>query len=258
MRIERVDLDVSSRAPGGGVAAYVLGDDDGILVDPGGDSDRLREAVATVGISHVVVTHHHPDHVGGVAAYADEATVWARRGRERAFERASGVSPDRTVRPGETIETTTGEVEVVDTPGHAPEHVALRIDDSFVSGDLAVAEGSVVVGAPDGDVRAYLSSLRRLYARDPDRLYPGHGPVIDDPRATLRRLIEHRLEREGRVFGAVAAGNETVDAITEAAYEKDISGVVDLARATVRAHLEKLAVEGAIRWTGERATLERP
>jgi len=253
MRIERVDLDVSSRAPGGGVAAYVLGDDDGILVDPGGDSDRLREVVATAEISHVLATHHHPDHVGGIAAYADDVTVWARRGRERAFERASGVSPDRTFRPGETIETTTGGVEVVDTPGHAPEHVALHVDDSFVSGDLAAAEGSVVVGAPEGDMRAYLSSLRRLYARDPDRLYPGHGPVIDEPRATLRRLIEHRLDRERRILAAVEAGNETVEAITEAAYEKDIAGVADLARATVRAHLEKLAVENAIQWAGERA-----
>jgi len=39
----------------------------------------------------------------------------------------------------------------------------------------------------------------------------------------------------------------------DAAYEKDVSDVRDLARATVRAHLEKLAVEGHVRWDGERA-----
>ncbi|QCC50433.1 MBL fold metallo-hydrolase [Halapricum salinum] len=253
MRIERVDLDISSRAPGGGVAAYVCGDDDVILVDPGGDSDRLREVVAEAGVAHVLATHHHPDHVGGIAAYADEATVWARRGRESEFERASGVSPDRTFTPATTIQTSGGTVEIVDTPGHAPEHVALRVGESFVTGDLAVAEGSVVVGAPEGDMRTYLSSLRRLHARDPARLYPGHGTVIEAPRAVLGRLIAHRLDREDRVLAAVDAGTETLEAITDAAYEKDVSGVADLARATVAAHLEKLAVEGAIRWNGQRA-----
>lgn len=253
MRIERVDLSVSSRAPGGGVAAYVLGDDDGILVDPGGDSDQLQQAVDDAGIAHVLATHHHPDHVGGIADYADEATVWARRGRTDDFERASGVTPDRTFTAGTTLETSTGAVEIVDTPGHAPEHVALQVGDAFVTGDLAVAEGSVVVGAPDGDLRAYLTSLRRLYARAPDRLYPGHGPVIEDPRLTLERLLAHRLRRERRVFAAVVDGNESVETITDAAYEKDLSGVVDLAQATVRAHLAKLAVEGHIEWDGDRA-----
>ena len=253
MRIERVGLEVSSRAPGGGVAAYVLGGNDGVLVDPGTDSDRLREVVAEGGVAHVLATHHHPDHVGGIEAFADAATVWARRGRERDFERATGVSPDRTFIPGTTIQTSSGTVEIVDTPGHAPEHVALQVGGSFVTGDLAVAEGSVVVGAPEGDMRAYLSSLRRLHARDPDRLYPGHGPVIDDSRAVLGRLIEHRLDRERRVLAAVETGSTTVSEITDAAYEKDVSAVVDLARATVAAHLEKLEVEGAIQWDGERA-----
>ncbi|MFB6188775.1 MAG: MBL fold metallo-hydrolase [Halapricum sp.] len=252
MRLERVDLDVSSHAPGGGVAAYVLGTDDAILLDPGTDSDDLGAVVEQTGVEHVLATHHHPDHVGGIAAYADEATVWARRGREVDFERASGVVPDRTFGPGTTIETTTGAVEIVDTPGHAPEHVALAMDDALLTGDLAVAEGSIVVGAPEGDVRAYLSSLRRLYARDPDKLYPAHGPVIDDPRTTLERLLRHRLDRERRIREAVRSGANTPDEILDVAYEKDLRGVRDLARATVIAHLEKLTVEGTVAWDGQR------
>jgi glyoxylase-like metal-dependent hydrolase (beta-lactamase superfamily II) len=142
----------------------------------------------------------------------------------------------------------------VDTPGHAPEHVAFGTGDGYVTGDLLVAEGSVVVGAPAGDMRAYLTSLRRLHARDPDRCYPAHGPVIEDPRGTCRRLIDHRRRRERRVRQAVNDGARTADEVLEAAYEKDVSAVRELARATVVAHLEKLACEGAIRWDGERAT----
>jgi glyoxylase-like metal-dependent hydrolase (beta-lactamase superfamily II) len=85
------------------------------------------------------------------------------------------------------------------------------------------------------------------------RLYPGHGPVIDDPDATLDRLLYHRLERDASVRRAVLAGAETPDEIVDAAYEKDVSGVRELARMTVRAHLRKLAVEGDVAWDGERA-----
>ena len=48
-------------------------------------------------------------------------------------------------------------------------------------------------------------------------------------------------------------GARDVADIVEAAYEKDLTGVRDLAAATVRAHLEKLAVEGHVRWNGDRA-----
>jgi glyoxylase-like metal-dependent hydrolase (beta-lactamase superfamily II) len=197
--------------------------------------------------------------VGAVAHYADahNATVWCRVGRQDAFEEAAGVEPDRTFADGTVVETGAGPVTVVDTPGHAPEHVGFRFSGDtgieYLVGDLAVAAGSVVVGHPEGDVRTYLSSLRRLWARDPARLHPAHGPTIEDPRATCVRLIEHRREREAKVLEAIAAGAETIAEITDAAYEKDLSGVRDLAEVTVRAHVEKLRIERHIRWDGERA-----
>jgi len=154
--------------------------------------------------------------------------------------------------PGSTIPAAGG-ISVRDTPGHAPEHVAFDPGGVLVTGDLVVAEGSVVVGAPEGDMRAYLSSLRRVYALDPRLLLPAHGPVIETPRAACGRLIEHRLDREQRVRKAVLEGHLRPDAIVDAVYEKDVSDVYDLARATVVAHLEKLAVEGRVRWDGEQA-----
>jgi glyoxylase-like metal-dependent hydrolase (beta-lactamase superfamily II) len=105
-----------------------------------------------------------------------------------------------------------------------------------------------------GDLRAYLTSLRRIHARCPARLLPGHGPVIEEPRAVCERLLSHRLDRERRVADAVEAGARTPDDVLAAAYDKDLTGVRDLARATVVAHLEKLAVEGRVQWDGERAS----
>lgn len=253
MAPERVSIPIETAASGGETNAYILGTERALLVDPAAETAALDDALGGRTVENVLVTHTHPDHVGGVAAYAENATVWARAGYETRFERATGVSPDRTFRAGTVIETDGGEVCVLTTPGHAPDHITLAVDGGMLVGDLAVAAGSVVVGADEGDVRAYLTSLRRLHARNPDRLYPGHGPVIEEPRKVLERLISHRLRREKRVLSAVRDGARTLDAVTDAAYEKDVSDVRWLAEDTVEAHLEKLAVEDKIEWDGERA-----
>lgn len=259
--IRRFSVPVETRAPTGATNAYLVGDERSLLVDPAGRTEALDEAVRDGSVEHVAVTHTHPDHVGAVADYAAEtdATVWARRGREARFEAAAGVEPDRTFAEGDRISPSGGEsgaVRVLDVPGHASDHVAFETDAGILAGDLVVAEGSVVVGAPEGDVRAYLVALRRLYARDPKRLFPGHGPVVDDPRATCERLIRHRLDRERRVLDAIRAGASDVDAVLDAAYEKDLTGVRDLARATVAAHVEKLAAERRVRYDRETGRVE--
>ncbi|ADB60193.1 beta-lactamase domain protein [Haloterrigena turkmenica DSM 5511] len=257
MDVTRCAVPVATRAPTGETNAYLLGEDPAVLVDPAARSDDLDDLVSDRGVDHVLVTHTHPDHVGAVAAYADEtdATVWARYGRTDRFRDATGCEPDRTLAPGTTIPLGDDRVRVLDAPGHAPDHVALEAGRGgpICCGDCAVREGSVVVGAPEGDMRAYVTTLRRLWAMDPPSLYPGHGPAIDAPRETLERLLTHRQRRERTVLAAVEGGADTLEEILEAAYEKDLSGVRDLARTTVRAHLEKLAVERRLEWDGERA-----
>ncbi|MFP8889272.1 MBL fold metallo-hydrolase [Natrialbaceae archaeon A-CW2] len=265
--VTRVPLSVPAAVPTGRTNAYIIGIDPVVLVDPATPDQDLEDALSNRTVEHICVTHCHPDHVGGVATYAErfDATVWARAGRERSFTEATGVEPDQTFVPGETIPLENGTLECIDAPGHTTGHVAFGLRESVDSsdeppaailvGDCAIADGSVAVTAPEGDMRAYLSTLRRLRTHDAQRLYPGHGPTIEAPQEVLERLLAHRLERERRVLVAVAGGASSPEAIVDVAYEKDVSHVFDLARATVVAHLEKLAVEGALTWDGTRATV---
>jgi glyoxylase-like metal-dependent hydrolase (beta-lactamase superfamily II) len=240
-------------APGGSVNAYLVVEEHTVLVDAPERHPDLDALLNEHGLDAVVATHHHPDHAAGIGTYARDydATAYCRTGRATAFADATGIEPDETFRAGSHVADT---LTVLDTPGHVPEHVAFRCADGLVTGDLAVADGSVAVTAPEGDLRAYLASLRRVRALAPDRLFPGHGPVIDDPRATCTRLLRHRLDRERRVLAAVEAGARTLDEVTEAAYEKDVSTVWAMAVDTVEAHVEKLAVEGRVARDGERVT----
>ena len=248
---ERYAVPVDTRAPQGETNAYVLGSPERLLVDPAGRTSALDDAASDV--DHVAVTHAHPDHVGSVAEYAGEAnaTVWAHAAFADRFERATSVRADRLFRPGDELGETG--VVVLDTPGHAPDHVAFVEGSEAVTGDLVFADGSVFVGAADGDMRAYLASLRSVLARDFDRLHPGHGPVVESPRERLTALYDHRRDREQRVLAAVESGALTVEAVLDAAYDKDLTGVRDLAAQTVRAHLDKLAVEGRVEWDGAQA-----
>lgn len=251
MEITRVPIPVETRSPAGRTNAYLVGQSDPLLVDPAGRSERLAEALDERPPSHVAVTHTHRDHIGAVTEYADRfgATVWAADGFEDRFGEATGRTPDRTFGDGDRV----GPAIAIHTPGHAVDHVVFEVGEQSLVGDLVVAEGSVFVGGQGGNLREYLESLETLRQRGYERLHPAHGPVITDPSATFKRHIDHRAERERRVKEAVDAGAETVPDIVEAAYDKDLTGVRDLAALAVRAHLEKLAEDGHVDWNGDRA-----
>lgn len=246
MNIDRFTVSTPTSAPSGATNAYLVGD---VLIDPAAHTDTLSDAAERA--AHVTVTHTHPDHVGAIAEYADSRTVWALSGHEDRFEDATGITPDETFSDGDML----AGLEVLETPGHSPDHVAFSTERAVICGDLVMAENSVFVGGEGSDMAAYLGSLERVRDLDLETLYPGHGEPITRPRKRVDWLINHRLERERRIKNAVEDGNQEVETIRHAAYETDLSGVEELATQTVEAHLEKLASDGEIQWDGERARI---
>ena len=215
-----------------GTNTYLLTGRVPALVDAGvGDTahlDAIASALAGQSLARVLVTHGHPDHAGGLPAIADR---WPSARVIRFADRAD------VVEAGDT------RLRVVQTPGHAPDHLCFFDEDSgdLYCGDLIRAGGSIVIPASKGgNLRQYLDSLARARELSPRRLLPGHGPVIDDPASAIDEYLRHRAQREDEVIAALSAGLMTPEQIVAQVYGALPSPLAAAAADSVLAHLVKL------------------
>jgi len=240
--------------PGGGEA---------VLVDPGTpfeeEAARLEaalEAAAERGLrlTAVLLTHHHPDHVGAAARVAERFRVPVAAHQATAERVASrGVRVTRLLEDGERIELAGAGIgmtlRALHTPGHAPGHLAFLEEGglgSALAGDLLSAISTIVIDPPEGDMDEYLASLERLRAAGARTLFPGHGPAIIQPDAALRELVEHRLRREARVLEAWRSGVRRPAEMLPTVYDDAPREAWPLAERQILAHLRRLARAGEI------------
>jgi glyoxylase-like metal-dependent hydrolase (beta-lactamase superfamily II) len=102
----------------------------------------------------------------------------------------------------------------------------------------------VVINPPDGDMQAYLDSLRALLELQIEWLAPGHGFLIDRPHDVVRRTIAHRLQREAKVVAALASlGEAPLDALVPVVYQEVPMALHAMAARSLRAHLLKLQAD---------------
>jgi glyoxylase-like metal-dependent hydrolase (beta-lactamase superfamily II) len=227
-------------APGSGQA---------VLVDPGPDDPAhlaaVEEALAArdARCVAVLVTHHHGDH-------AEAALPWgARFEAPVAAARRDVAGPaGRLLAAGERLRLAGTTIDAVPTPGHTGDHLAFRLESGAVLvGDHVLGRGTSVVTHPEGDVVAYLESLRRVHELGPSALYCGHGPELtEDPGAVLEYYLAHRAYREAQILGALAEGAGSVDQLVAAIYADYPPEVWPAAAQSTRATLVKLAVEGRV------------
>lgn len=249
-----------------GTNTYLVGESDLAVIDPGPMAQAHLDAIlAAVGpgqrISHIVVTHTHNDHsplarpladrtgapvlafgdaaAGRSAVMADLVALGMTGGGEGID---TGFAPDRVLADGDRIEAGDWALDVIHTPGHIGNHIALAWGDICFVGDHVMGWASSLVSPPDGDLTDFMASCRRLRARDWSVFHSGHGAPITDPAGRLDWLIGHRLSRERSILDRLGDGPATTEQLTRRIYTDTPAPLLPAAARNVFAHLVDLTV----------------
>ena len=260
--IRRLVAPNPSMMTGPGTNTYLFGVEEIAVLDPGPIISRHLEAIQRIAdapIRWILVTHTHPDHSPAASVLAKEtgAELIGIPAPVGAHQDES-VQPDRVLADGDELVSDAFTIRAVHTPGHASNHVCFHHEasDWVFTGDHVIDGSTVVINPPDGNMKQYIESLRRLRSMGCAALAPGHGELIHDPERATDWIIEHRLEREARVVAALKANPDiTTRELVPHVYKDVDKKLYGLAERSLLAHLIKLEEDGLSILANDRWTL---
>ena len=257
----RVRAENPSPMTGSGTNTYVLhGPEGAVVIDPGpalpAHLAAVLAALRGAAVRAILVTHPHLDHSGLVAELkaVTGAQVYgfggAQAGRSAVMQRLAaaglsgggegvdaGFAPDVRVEDGAVLALAGLQIEAVHTPGHMGGHLCFALGPDLFSGDHVMGWASTLISPPDGDMRAYMTSLQRLALRQWRQFWPGHGEVISDPATRLTELTAHRRAREAAICAALKRGPAHPAELAAQLYTDTPSALLPAAARNILAHL---------------------
>lgn len=258
-----------------GTNTYLLGETDIAVIDPGPASDAHLEAILAAlqpgqRISHIIVTHSHTDHSplarplsrrtgAPVLAYggptAGRSAVMQRLANGGLAGGGEGIdatfAPDVELADGETIAADGWTLEVLHTPGHLGNHIALGWGRACFTADLVMGWASSLVSPPDGDLTDFMASCARLRQGPWQVFHAGHGAPVHAPAERLDWLIAHRRTREAAILDHLGKGAAEAKELARAIYTDTPPALLPAAERNVFAHLVDLHGKSHVEAEGE-------
>jgi glyoxylase-like metal-dependent hydrolase (beta-lactamase superfamily II) len=257
------------------------------VVDPGPEDPIHTDAILRAldpgeHVSHIFVTHHHIDHVGGVPdlqvrtgarSYgfgwaaptqekksesfrfgdpeADAADPLSSKAEDEREKDNGPFQPDVVLRHGDVVTIGDGTLEALHTPGHASDHLcyAFAQEQLLLTGDHVMGWSTSVIPPPDGDLNAYVASLELLLDRDDTWYLPTHGPAVTRPRTLVKALLAHRRDRSQQILDALLDGPHSVVEIVPRIYGNISKQLWHGAAASLWAHVLALVDAGEVAQT---------
>ncbi|HEV2594828.1 MAG TPA: MBL fold metallo-hydrolase [Sphingomicrobium sp.] len=242
-----------------GTQTYLVGSREVAVIDPGPDVpehlEALEIAIGQRPLVAIMCTHTHLDHSPasrwlkkrtGAPIIGCAPLVLETLGPRADASFDTDYAPDRVLGDGEAIEVSGAAVTAVATPGHTSNHLCFSYQDSLFSGDHVMGWSTTVVFPPDGDMAAYMASLRKLRQRDERVYYPAHGPPVTNPDRYLRHLAAHRMQREKQILRLLEERARDVPDIVANAYRGLDPRLTTAAGGSVLAHLLDLQRRGLV------------
>ena len=207
----------------------------------------------------ILLTHVHRDHIGGVADVL---------GRFGARNVAKHLDPEgdaeyafalTALDDGAIVHTEGATLRAILTPGHARDHLCFYLEEeqALFTGDVILGAGTTVIPVQGGDMGLYLASRERLLELPLQRIYPGHGPLIENGRAKIGEYLEHRRGRERAILSGIREGTASVEDLVARIYRETPSVLHPAAAQSVLSHLLKLEREQRARRTLDAGGTER-
>lgn len=168
---------------------------EGVIVDPGGDADKILSAVDKLGITvkAIFITHGHSDHImalnevrkaTGAPVYisSEDADMLTRAERNLSIYITNGLecaAAEKFFQDGDVVEAAGMMFKVYATPGHTKGGVCLQLEDTVFCGDTVFCESIGRTDLPGGSYKEILQSIKNkiLVLDDETKLLPGHGPA---------------------------------------------------------------------------------
>ena len=204
-------------------------------------------------LAAILLTHHHHDHIGAVNVVSQRYQLPVRAHPETYTRIPPGFLVGEPLRDGETIPLGQAPdggdgwlLEAIHTPGHAVDHFCF-IDNRYhaaIVGDMLSTVSTIVIDPPEGDMRTYIESLRKLERRPLKALFPAHGPPHSDGGALIREYLKHRQEREQQLVRALTDTPQDLSALVAQVYCDTPRQAHALASRSLLAGLIKLREDG--------------
>lgn len=260
--IRRVVADNPSAFTYKGTGTYIVGHGNVAVIDPGplmnGHVEALMRALEGETVTHILITHTHSDH--SPAAAPLKARTGAKTygygphgGGHGEEDGDTDFVPDVEIRHGDVIRGDGWTVECVFTPGHTSNHIcfALKEENALFTGDHVMGWSTSIVSPPDGNMRAYMASLRLLLERDDEIYWPTHGPAIRDPKPFVRAFIAHREDRERQIVQQIGEGRTRIKDMVPVMYAAVDKRLHPAAARSVFAHVQGMVEDGRLVTDGE-------
>ncbi|MFQ5825041.1 MAG: MBL fold metallo-hydrolase [bacterium] len=208
----------------------------------------------------ILLTHHHPDHVGALEACQKRYGLPVFAHRETA-QRLPNIQIERYLRHGDKIDlgpTPDGRsgwvLKVYHTPGHAQDHLAFQENryGAVIAGDMISTISTIVISPPEGHLTTYLKSLEFLKSITTGTLYPGHGPAVRDGQEVIQYYIEHRKAREEKLLKSLSKEPKSLSDLIPKVYDDVDPQYWPVAEHTLLSGLIKLIEEGRCHKVGDK------
>ncbi|HTM83532.1 MAG TPA: MBL fold metallo-hydrolase [Mycobacterium sp.] len=212
--------------------------DELVIVDPGPDDDEHIERIAALGrIALVLISHRHGDHNDGVDRLVDRTGATVRSVASGFLRGLGGPLVD-----GEVIDAAGLRIKVMATPGHTSDSLSFLLDDAVLTADTVLGRGTTVIDPEDGDLGAYLDSLRRLRGLGGRAVLPGHGPNLASLEVVASEYLAHREQRLDQIRASLIELGEdaTTRQVVEHVYVDVDKKLWDVAEWSVQAQLDYL------------------